>query len=197
MSGGLMVVARPLVDFIYGDGQFDAFAVDITARALFWVSLGMVGYALQNILSRAYFARQQGRGPLVAGGISIGVNLVLCVLLTDRFQVSGLAIASAASATVYALLLDLPMERRGEGFLTGAFVKDFGKMLLATVGMALAAGFAMGAVGGLLSGKLGLLLSMGAAAGVGAAVYFVLALVLKLDEAILVKDMVKRILKRG
>ncbi len=78
MSAGLMAVARPLISFIYGGGDFDDFAVDITATALIWMSLGMAGYAVQNILSRAYFARQEGSGPLVAGAVSIGVNILLC-----------------------------------------------------------------------------------------------------------------------
>lgn len=197
MAAGLMVVSHPLVDFIYGDGQFDAFAVDITAQALFWVSLGMVGYAMQNILSRAYFAKQQGKGPLVAGGVSILVNLLLCIVLTERMQVSGLAISSAVSSTVYALLLDLPLERRGEGFFSGRFLTELGKMALASAVMAAAAWGALKLTSGLLAGKLGLLLSMAAAAGAGVAVYFVAALLLGLSEARLVCDMAKRVLKRG
>lgn len=197
MAAGLMVVSHPLVDFIYGDGEFDAFAVNITAQALFWVSLGMVGYAVQNILSRAYFARQQGRGPLVAGGISIAVNLVLCMVLTDTLEVAGLAIASAVSSTVYAILLDLPLERRGEGLLNRSFLLEFGKMLLATGLMAAAAWGTLELTGGLLDGKLGLLLAMGCTALAGVAVYFVAALVLGLSEAVLVRDVAKRLLKRG
>ena len=197
MAVGLMVVSTPLVEFIYGDGQFDAFAVEITGQALFWVSLGMVGYAMQNILSRAYFAKQEGRGPLIAGGLSILVNLALCAVLTETMQVAGLAIASAASSTVYALLLDLPLERKGEGFLSGAFLVEIGKMALASVVMAAAAWGVLHLTGGLVAGKLGLLISMGAAAGVGAVVYFAAAMVLGLREALMVRDMAQQVLKRG
>ena len=197
MAVGLMVVSTPLVEFIYGDGQFDAFAVEITGQALFWVSLGMVGYAMQNILSRAYFAKQEGRGPLIAGGLSILVNLALCAVLTETMQVAGLAIASAASSTVYALLLDLPLERKGEGFLSGAFLVEIGKMALASVVMAAAAWGVLHLTGGLVAGKLGLLIAMGAAAGVGVVVYFAAAMVLGLREALMVRDMAQQVLKRG
>ena len=98
MAAGLMAVARPLVSFLYGGGEFGQGAVEVTASALSWISLGMAGYALQNILSRAYFARQQGRGPLVAGALSIGVNLLLCMALVGPLEVRGLAIASAVSS---------------------------------------------------------------------------------------------------
>ena len=125
MAAGLMTLARPLISFLYGGGEFDAFSVDITSQALFWVSIGMVGYALQNILSRGYFAQQDGRTPLIAGAVSILVNIVLCMLLTEPLGVSGLAISSAVSSTVYALLLMIPLERRGEGVLTPAFRSGF------------------------------------------------------------------------
>ena len=92
-----MVLARPMVSFLYGGGEFDAFSVSITSEALVWVSLGMVGYGLQNILSRAYFARQDGRTPLVAGGVSILANILLCMVLTEPMGVAGLAIASTVS----------------------------------------------------------------------------------------------------
>lgn len=197
MAAGLMVVSHPLVDFIYGGGEFDSFAVDITAQGLFWVSLGMVGYAVQNILSRAYFARQEGRGPLIAGGISIAVNIGLCMVLTQPLQVAGLAIASAVSATIYALLLDIPLERRGEGFLTKGFLLELGKMLLSAVAMSAVAWGVLEVTGGLLPGKIGLLISIAAAALAGVVVYFLLALVMGLDEAVLVRDTAKRIVKRG
>src|SRR5699024_10546182 len=109
MAAGLMLLARPLVSFLYGGGEFDAFSVDITSQALVWVSLGMVGYGLQNILSRAYFARQEGRAPLIAGGVSILVNFGLCMVLTQPLGVAGLAISSTASSTIYAVLLLIPL----------------------------------------------------------------------------------------
>ena len=97
MAAGMMTLARPMVSFLYGGGAFDEFSVNITSQALVWVSLGMVGYGLQNILSRAYFAQQNGRTPLIAGGISILANVVGCMLLTEPLGVAGLAISSSIS----------------------------------------------------------------------------------------------------
>ena len=37
MAAGLMVLARPMVSFLYGGGEFDAFSVSITSEALVWV----------------------------------------------------------------------------------------------------------------------------------------------------------------
>ena len=198
MSAGLVTLARPLVSFVFGGGEFDAFSVDITAQGLVWVSLGMAGYAVQNILSRAYFARQDGRTPLVAGAVSIGVNVVLCVVLTQRLQVAGLAIASAVSSTVYALLLLLPLEIRGQQMFGRSFRVDLLKMLGATMVMALVCAVLCGGLSGWLpEGKAGELVLLVLAAGVGVATYLIAALLLRLEEAKLAAGLVKRLLKRG
>jgi len=198
MSVGLMVVSRPLISFIYGGGEFDGQAVALTSTALFWLSLGMAGYAVQNILSRAYFARQDGRTPLIAGAASIAVNILLCMVLVDRFEVAGLALASAVSSTAYALLLLLPMERRGEGVLDGAMLGDLLKMLATAVIMGLCAN----GVGQLLNrllptGKLGELIALGGCALTGMAVYFLLTLALKVPEAKLSVGLIQQLRKRG
>jgi putative peptidoglycan lipid II flippase len=161
------------------------------------MSLGMGGYGVQNILSRAYFAKQNGRAPLIAGAVSIGANILLCMALVGRFEVAGLAVASAASSTLYALLLLLPMVRRGEKLLDRAGAVDLVKMLAASVFMGLCAyGVLSLLTAALPSGKLGELVSLGGSALAGLAVYFLLALALGLQEAKLTVNFVKR-LKRG
>ena len=198
MAAGLMAVARPLVSFLYGGGEFGQGAVEVTASALSWISLGMAGYALQNILSRAYFARQQGRGPLVAGALSIGVNLLLCMALVGPLEIRGLAIASAVSSTVYALLLIVPMEREGQGFLDRALCLDFFKMLAAAAVTGLTAWLLLGWLGSVLpAGKMGELLSLALCAGGGVAVYFGVTLSMGMEEAAMTAALIKRLLKRG
>ena len=199
MAAGLMLLARPLVSFLYGGGAFDEFSVSITSETLVWVSLGMVGYALQNILSRSYFAKQEGRAPLIAGGVSILANLGLCMVLTQPLGVTGLAISSTVSSTLYAILLLVPLELRGEGILSGKFLVDIGKMLLSAAGMAAAVWLIRGGLAGLVpEGKLGEALLLAGCALVGAAVYFVLCALLRLDEMKLaLRAVAQRLRKRG
>ncbi|MCD8128563.1 MAG: murein biosynthesis integral membrane protein MurJ [Oscillospiraceae bacterium] len=179
MTAGLVVMAEPLVDFLYGGGAFDAFSVGITSRALRYMSLGMIGYAGQAVLCRVFFAEQRGGVPLVAGAASIAVNIALCMALTARFDVAGIAISSAVSFAVNALCMALPLQRRGLGVWDRRFAFDMGKMLLATVVMALAAG---GTLHVLPDGS-GKLLRLLLPIAVGCAVYFAAVLLLRLPEA--------------
>lgn len=198
MGAGLMIVANPLVDFIYGGGEFGAFSVQITAQALCWLSLGMVGYAVQNILSRAYFARREGKIPLIAGAISILANCILCALLLEPLGITGLALSSALSSILYALLLLIPLERGQYPILNGELSLALLRMAGATGLMAVSAWSVMGLVEGLFGGeKLGLLLTLGATALVGGIVYFMAAILLGLSEGQLILSTVKRFVKRG
>ncbi len=193
MTAGLSLMAGPLINFIYGGGEFDAFSVSITSRALAYMSLGMIGYAVQAVLSRAYFAGQSGGVPLAAGAVSIGVNLLLCELLTKRFDVAGIAVASAVSFAVNALVLALPLKARGLGFFDGDFIKDMIKLVLATVVMSAAV---LGVLS-LLEGRVGKLMTLLIPTAAGAAVYFAASAALGVSEMGAVLGTAKKLLRKA
>ncbi len=192
MMAGLMCIAKPLISFIYGGGMFDMFSVNITSRALIFMSLGMVGYAAQAILCRVYFAGQEGKVPLIAGAISVAVNIVLCLILTKPFNVAGLGIASAVSSTVNAVALAIPLKKRGAKFWDALFGADMLKILLAAAVMA-------AAVTGVsaLAGRAGTITVIVLSAAVGAVLYFAMTVLLKVPESGMVTGFIKRKLRRN
>ena len=119
------------------------------------------------------------------------LNILLCALLSGQLEITGLAAASAVSSTVYALLLLLPMQRR-ETLLTRALWSAFGRMLAAALLMSAAAAGVCRLTDGLLAGKLGLLLTLGATALTGVLVYFGAAVLLRLEETAILKKLLKR-----
>lgn len=193
MTAGLFVMASPIVSFIYGGGEFDAFSVRITARALMYMSLGMIGYAMQAVLCRVFFAEQSGKEPLIAGAVSIAVNIVLCAVLTPALDVAGIAIASAVSFAVNGVIMELALRRRGMSFADRAFILDMLKTLAATVIMALAALFVRNA----LIGRAGKLVGLVVPVLCGCTVYAVLVTVFRLPEAKMALGFAKKILHRG
>ena len=54
MMVGLMCLSEPVIRLIYQRGEFTSYATSLTANALFFFSLGMVGFGIQTILSRAF-----------------------------------------------------------------------------------------------------------------------------------------------
>lgn len=67
MTVGLMALAQPVVSLIYQRGAFDETATQLTAAALFFFALGMVGYGVQNILSRAFLCESGRENPVLFG----------------------------------------------------------------------------------------------------------------------------------
>lgn len=196
MMLGLMVLSTPIIDLIYGGGEFDAFSVNITSRSMFYMSLGMVGYAAQAILCRAYFAEQKGRVPLIAGIISIGVNVLLCMALIEKFDVAGLALASAISCTINAAILAIPLQRRGQGFISAKFLLDMAKIVIAALIMAVGTHFVYTAMAGSFSGTVGKFAVIIIPAVVGVAIYFAATILLRLPEGKMTVSFVKKLIKR-
>lgn len=188
MMAGLVLLAEPLVRLLYEWKSWDSFSTEITSRALIFMSLGMVGYGVQNVLSRAFYAEQDGKTPLISGAISIGVNLVLCLLLTDRLDVAGLGLATAVSATVSAIVLLIPTIRRYPQALDKTFWSGVLRMVVATAVMSGAVYAVYRLLSGWLSdGLVGRVLVLGIPTAVGIGVYFLMALALRLPEMDLVR----------
>ena len=192
MTAGLMILAAPIVRLIYGGGEFGEFSVAITSRALVWFSLGMPGYTVQTILSRVYFAEQNGKVPLIAGAASIAVNIALCAALSDPLDVAGLAIASTAAITVNAVILAIPLKKRGIRAFDRELTLNTAKAALAAAVMAGAVYLVYRVTAGMAGGKPGELIAVGVPALAGVIVFFVLTCLLRCSEAGLALGLFKR-----
>ena len=198
MTVGLMALAEPVVTLIYKRGAFDLLATELTSKALFFFALGMVGYGVQNILSRAFYANQDGKTPFYSGLVSIVINAVLCALLLKPMGIGGLALAAAVSSTAAALVLLVPAVKQYPDILDKSLIGQFGKMLAAAFGMlVLVLGcryLLMPVLGGRVIGQIILL---GVCGGVGVVSYMIFAKLLKIEESDFVFDIIKKILHRG
>lgn len=193
LTVGVMLMSQPLVRLLYEWKSWDSFSTTITARALCFMSLGMVGYGLQNVLSRAFYAGQDGKTPLISGVISIAVNLCLCLALTNRMDVAGLSLATAVSSSVSAVVLLIPTIRRFPKLWNREFWLGTGKMALCSGIMGAAVWLSHSALEGFLPDSLmNRILLLGVPTAVGIVVYFVLAFALRLQEL----DVVRKFLKR-
>ncbi len=93
-----------IVDIVLGVGNFDVGDVALTAEVLGIFSFSILAYSLILILSKAYFAVQDTRTPVVFSVISIIVNIILSFQFA-YLGVVGLAIAFSLAGNLNALLL--------------------------------------------------------------------------------------------
>ncbi|MBE7004899.1 MAG: murein biosynthesis integral membrane protein MurJ [Ruminococcaceae bacterium] len=192
MAVGLAVLARPIVRLLYEWGAWDASSTDLTAGALAFLSAGMLGYGVQIILSRAFYAEQKGKTPLLAGTASVLANLALCALLAPALGLRGLALASAVALTVPALVLLIAVRRRYPGALTRAAAVDFGKMLFCSALMGISVHFARAALAERLSDTLtARAAAVFAPALLGVAVYFALVLLCRVSTVSQLRELLR------
>jgi putative peptidoglycan lipid II flippase len=109
----LALVIHPLV------GIFDFEAADTarvvwTARALL---LGLAGHSILELASRAFYARQDARTPLLAAGFMVVLFIILAVLLARPLGAPGIGLANAIAFTSQALLLLFLLNRRIPGLV--------------------------------------------------------------------------------
>lgn len=193
LTVGVMVMSEPVVRLLFQYGAWDDFSTTITARALMFMSLGMVGYGIQNVLSRAFYAGQDGKMPLISGVISIAVNLVLCLALSEAFDVAGLSFATAISSTVAALVLLIPTVKKAPQLWNRDFWLAIFKMLACSVLMGVVVWGCHGLLSGLMGdGMVARVMVMGIPTVTGIIVYFAAAFLLRLREL----DVVRKFLKK-
>ena len=195
MTAGLMCVSIPMISVIYERGVFGNYETQITANALFYLSIGMLGFGVQNILSRAFYAKQNGKIPLISGVFSIATNIILCIILSPKMGVSGLALASALSSIVSAVILIVPMQMKNKVFSL-AFLKEILKMAIAALLMSTFVLIVLQRLDSFSVGIVGNLITLTVSVTTGGALYFLASKILKINQCNLVFVVINDFLKR-
>lgn len=196
MTAGTMVLSNQIITLIYQRGDFTAESTLLTSGALMFFAIGMLGYGFQIIISRAFYAEQNGKTPFIAGLISIVINIILCALLVDKMSVSGLALASSISSTIYGLTLYIPLRRKYKNEDVNGFALSILKMIFCAAVMVCAVIPVRNLLWYANGSMLMKIISVGASVMVGIIVYILTCKLTKLYEAETAFNFVKKALKK-
>jgi putative peptidoglycan lipid II flippase len=108
----LFLVATPLVSAIYELGRFTATDTPLVAYTLMFYALGLTGYFMQQLTTRAFFALQESRVPCRSALLAVGFNVVLNLTLIWPLGRGGLALATALSSYMQVWILSWALRRR-------------------------------------------------------------------------------------
>ncbi len=125
-SIGLLLLREPIVRMIFESGDFDGSSTQLVIAPLAWFALGLLGYALTEILTRIFYATRDTRTPVITGVLTVILNLLLCMLFTDSLGYTGLALALSATTGAEAVILLLFLRQR----IGPVFAPDFGGWIL-------------------------------------------------------------------
>jgi putative peptidoglycan lipid II flippase len=110
---GLILLARPVLGFLFQWGLFDSRDVDAAVPVLVASVLGMPFFAWSTLLTRSWYARQEMRTPVRLAALNLFLNLLLGLCLMQFWGATGLALANTFSAFIHCLALQYFLPGKG------------------------------------------------------------------------------------
>ena len=178
------MLGKPIVELIFQRGEFMPADTTQVVRALDLYLIGLVPASLDWLLNYAFYARNNTLTPALVGVASVGIYLVVALTLVKPFGYLGLVFANSAKHTGHFLIM-LVLLRRQLGTLRDLQGGVTALRTLAAAGVmaVLLLVMARGLTGFLPSGFEGNLILVLLGGALGAAVYFVVAQRLGVEEA--------------
>lgn len=135
---GLFMLAEPMLLVLFERGSFTPDDAYLSSFALMAYATGLLSFMLVKVLATGFFSRQDTKRPVKYGIIAMAANMVLNIILAIPFGYVGLALATALSGTLNALLLGVVLYREGVLLLSRATKLFILQVFLATVVMVVA-----------------------------------------------------------
>lgn len=102
---GLYALGKPIIELIFEHGNFLHRDTIKTVYVLNNYLIGMIGYGLVYILTRAFYALKDTKMPVIAGIGAVVVNVTLDFLLIGPMKEGGLALATSIAGLFNMILL--------------------------------------------------------------------------------------------
>lgn len=196
-SVGLILLREPLISFLYQRGEFDSRDVQLVAWALLWFAAGLVGHSVMEVLTRAFYAQQDTKTPVLIGTIAMGLNVLFSILFSKWFAsigwfpLGGLALANSLATALEAIALFIFMRKRLNGIEGKSIANSAWRVAVSALGM----GIGLGAWTQSTLGQTRWLVALGGVA-LGGIIYVAGVTILKVPEIQIVLDAVARRLLR-
>lgn len=199
ISVGAIILANPIVKILFQRGEFDARATQMTAVALTFYSIGMLGYGLRDILGKVFYSLQDTKTPMINGVIAMSLNIILNISFVKftNMQLAGLAFATSISSLVTITLLFFSLRRKIGNFGEKNIFSVLAKSLISAGLMAIVTTFSYKFINNILGqGFIQNVITLGLAVLAGAIVYGISIILLKVSEVNVIIDGIKSKLKK-
>ena len=116
----MAATAQPIMQLIFQQGRFGAEDAAVSATLLVIMLAGVVFWAVQQLLGRAFYAHENTITPVLAGSAATVLSLPVYWLLTNTLDAAGVALAGVLGVGLYTVILSLLWQRRhGSNALKG------------------------------------------------------------------------------
>jgi len=109
---GILAINKELVQVLYQRGTFDLSSVNSTSAALSFYVLGMVGFSIQELSNKVFYAFKDTKTPFYTSLASVAINITLDLILVGIMGIRGLALATSLAVTLNALAMLYLIQKR-------------------------------------------------------------------------------------
>jgi len=176
---GIIFFSEPIIRFLFGRGAFDEYAIAMTHMTLLYLSIGMIGMGVRDIVAKVFYSLQDTKTPLINSAVGLSLNIILNIFLSRFMGINGLALATSIGATTTGLLLLMSLRRKiGQLKLLKVFA-SLGKMMSASLIMGVIAKLSYNYfISNAFAQGLSLILSI----IIGIIIYFITVVFMKIEE---------------
>lgn len=187
-TAGSMIFSEQVIKLLFGRGAFDQEAISMTAYALFFYSLGMIGFGLREILSRAFYSMQDSKTPMINAAIGMILNIILNIILSRYLGIGGIALATSISALFTTILLFHSLRKKIGPFGIKELLKVFLKIILASLIMGFISKTSFNYLAFIISENLSLLIAI----GVGTVSYMLIIYYMNIKDVDIIVNVIKK-----
>ncbi len=125
----IIYTAFDIVSIVYGHGKFDSAAVNNCATGLRMYSLCLIPVCFKTVLSRAYYAINNTKRPMIIGMMEVALNIILSILLVRWFGIVGVVGATAIACFVFILVMIIDYSKKYICLLVKENILSYWKIL--------------------------------------------------------------------
>jgi putative peptidoglycan lipid II flippase len=196
LTAAMIVLAGPIASVFFQYGLFSERSAERTAGALVFFAIGLTGHIVVHVLTRAFYAMQDTRTPVLWAIIAVAINVPLMAWLVGPMGVEGLALALSITALLEVLGLLWALRGRIESIEEGQVLRSVGRCAVAALAAALlmlgGLTLVQGAAPALLENGVGRLAVLGALTAAGFAIYALVASALRAPELAQMRSLLAR-----
>ncbi|HVA96695.1 MAG TPA: murein biosynthesis integral membrane protein MurJ [Candidatus Acidoferrales bacterium] len=129
-----LVLRIPLVRLVFGASKFDWPATVLTGETLALFSVSIFAQALITLVLRAFYALHDTKVPLIVGGISTALLIIIAYLFIANFHmgVQSLGLAFSIASLFQLVVLFLLLEKKVGGFGKSVLFPSWAKFFISS-----------------------------------------------------------------
>ena len=181
---GMIAINKELIQVLYQRGTFNLESVNFTSGALVFYVAGMLGFAIQELSNKVFYALKDTKTPFYTSVMSVTVNIILNLIFVRFWGIKGLALATSIAVSLNGLVMLHLIQKRIGKLDKKAIAKQF--MIVLLIGIIM-----MVVVMAFNRLNLGLYLRASMSILMGIVLYYIMSDLMKLEEVTYIKNEIK------